>query len=406
MDIEIRPVDNDEFEAFGRATERAFGSHPVPEEVEEWRRVFEPGRFFAAFDAGDIVGTGGQFTMTLTVPGGEVPMAGVTAIGVAPTHRRRGLLTSLMRRLTEDSRERGEAVAALWASEASIYQRFGYGMATFAGWAEIERERTAFARPFQPRGAVRLLDRDAAFDVFPPLYERVRRTQPGTIARSRAWWEHVWADLESWRDGASALFFGLYETTDGPEGYVVYRIKQDWSQGVPNNRVRVRELVATSSDALAALWRYCFDIDLVTKIECWPRPVDDPLLYLLAEPRRWNLRLGDGLWVRLLDVPEALAARRYREPGWITFEVRDSFCPWNEGRLRLEGGPDGAECAATDDEPDLVVGASDLGAAYLGGASFATLARAGRVVELTEGALGRAGGLFGWDPQPHCGQLF
>jgi predicted acetyltransferase len=406
MDIELRPIATEEFEAFARATEQAFGAQANPEEVAEWRRVFEPGRFFAAIDAGEIVGTAGQFTMVLTVPGAEVAMAGVTAVGVSPTHRRRGLLTSLMRRLTEDSRERDETVAALWASEGSIYQRFGYGLATFAGWAEIDRDRTAFARPFQPRGTVRLIDKEAALEAFPPLHERVRRHQPGMIARTRPWWEHIWADLESWRDGASALFFGLYETTEGPEGYVTYRIKQDWQQGTPNNRVRMRELVATSSDAQAALWRYCFDIDLVTRIEMWPRPVDDPVLYLLAEPRRWNLRLGDGLWVRLVDVPAALAGRRYRRPGRLAFEVRDSFCPWNEGRYELEGGPDGAACEPTDREPELIVSAADLGAAYLGGASFTTLSRAGRVVELTDGSLERASAMFGWDPLPYCSQLF
>jgi predicted acetyltransferase len=406
MDIEVRAIAEDEFEAFAATTERAFGGQPIPEEIEEWRRVFEPGRFFAAFDGDEIVGTAGQFTLVLTVPGGEVPMAGVTAVGVAPTHRRRGLLTSLMRRLTEDSREREEPVAALWASEGSIYQRFGYGLATLAGWAGIERERTAFAQPFQAQGAVRLVDKAAALEAFPPIHERVRRGQPGMLGRTRPWWEHIWADLESWRDGASQLFFALYETTDGPEGYAVYRIKQDWREGTPNNQVRLRELVTTTSDALAGLLRFCFDIDLVTRIELWPRPADDPVLYLLAEPRRWNLRLGDGLWVRPVDVAAALGARRYRHEGRLAFEVRDSFCPWNEGRFVLDGGPDGAECVATDAEPDLVVSAADLGAAYLGGASFATLARAGRTVEVAGGALERASAMFGWDPLPFCNQLF
>jgi predicted acetyltransferase len=406
MDIEIRAIQSDEFDAFARTTERAFGEHAVPEEVDEWRRVFEPGRFFAAFDGPEIVGGAGQFSLLLTVPGAEVPMAGVTAVGVSPTHRRRGLLTALMRRLIEDSRERGEALASLWASEGSIYQRYGYGMATMAGAAEIDPQRAAFVRPLATRGTIRLVEKEVALERFPPLYDRIRPTQPGMIARSRTWWEHVWADLESWRDGYSPLFFALYETIEGPAGYLIYRIKPDWSGGVPNHSVRVREVVATTAEAYAALWRFCFDLDLVTKVESWPRPADDPLLYLLAEPRRWNLRLGDGLWVRLIDVPGALAARRYRREERLAFEVRDTFCPWNEGRFTLEGGPDGARCEPTDDEPDLVVDAADLGAAFLGGVSFATLAAAGRVVEVTPGARERAGVLFGWDPLPHCSQLF
>ena len=279
-------------------------------------------------------------------------MAGVTAVGVSPTHRRRGLLTSLMRRLIEDSRERGEAVASLWASEGSIYQRFGYGMATLAGCGG-DRSAAGGVRPTASSRAARSAwwRGRKRWSAFPPLFERIRRAQPGMIARTRAWWEHVWADLESWRDGFSPLFFALYETTDGPEGYVIYRIKQDWSGGVPNHVVRVREIAATTPDANAALWRFCFDIDLVTKVEAWPRPADDPVLYLLAEPRRWNLRLGDGLWVRLIDVPAALAMRRYRHEGRVTFEVRDASCPWNEGRFVLEGGPDGARCEPPTPSP-------------------------------------------------------
>jgi predicted acetyltransferase len=406
VDIEIRAIEPGEFDAFARATELAFGARAAQEEIDEWRRVFEPGRFFAAFDGPAIAGGGGQLSMVLTVPGGEARMAGVTAVGVSPTHRRRGLLTALMRRLIEDARDRGEALACLWASEGSIYQRFGYGMATLAGGAEIDPRRATFVRPLPSRGTIRLVEKDEALERFPPLFDRVRTERPGTIARSPAWWEHVWADLESWRDGFSPLFFALYETTDGPEGYLIYRIKQDWSSGVPNHLLRVREVVATTPDAHAALWRFGFDVDLVGKVEAWPRPADDPVLYLLAEPRRWNLRLGDGLWVRLLDVPAALEHRRYRHEGRVTLEVRDGFCPWNAGTFALEGGPDGARCEPARSEPDLVVDAADLGAAYLGGGSFATLAAAGRVVAVTPGALERAGAMFGWDPLPHCSQVF
>lgn len=406
MDIEIRPIVADEFERYSTSVERAFGSHPRPDEIEEWRRISEPERSLAAFDGGEIVGTAAAFSLDLSVPGAEVPMAAVTAVGVAPTHRRRGLLTMLMRRQLDDVHDRGEPVAGLWASEGSIYQRFGYGLASLAGAAEIDRARTSFVRAPEVPGQIRLLDRAAALEAFPPIHERARATQPGMLSRSPSWWQHLFADLEHWRDGASALFFALYESPEVPEGYVTYRVKQDWSTGVPAGTVRVRELLTVTPEALAALWRYCFDIDLVSKIEAWPRPPDDPLLYLLAEPRRWNLRLGDGLWVRLVDVPAALSARRYRTEGRVVFEVRDTFCPWNEGRYVVEGGPEGASCRATAEPPEIFVDAADLGAAYLGGTPFRVLARAGRVRENENRALERADAMFTWDPLPWCNQLF
>jgi predicted acetyltransferase len=164
--------------------------------------------------------------------------------------------------------------------------------------------------------------------------------------------------------------------------------------------------MALTTDAYVALWRFCFDMDLAGKFEGWGRPVDEPLLHLLAHPRALRFGLGDGLWLRLVDVAGALAARRYSAEGQLTLEVRDAFCPWNEGRFVLEGGPDGARCRTGGDEPDLLVDAADLGAAYLGGARFGTLHRAGRVEEVTAGALARADAMFTWDPPPWCPHVF
>jgi predicted acetyltransferase len=407
VDLLIRTIEADEFERFVTTVDRAFGSHPRPEEVAEWQRVNEPDRTLAAFDGDQMVGGAAADSFSVTVPGGrEAPMAGVSAVGVAPSHRRRGLLTALMRRQLDDVRERGEALAGLWASEGSIYQRFGYGLAAFACSGEIEPGRTAFVRAVPEGGRIRLVEKAEALEAMPGVHDRIRLQQPGMLARSEALWGLLYADLEHWRDGASAMFYALYETTNGVDGYVAYRIKHDWSTGVPNGSVKVRELEAVDVRAFAALWRFCFDIDLAARIEAWPRPVDDPLLYLLAEPRRWSLRVGDGLWIRVVDVAPALTARRYRSEGRVVLEVRDAFCPWNERRYEVEGGPDGAECRPTARDPDLAVAAEDLGAAYLGGAGFGVLARAGRVEECRPGALRRADAMFGWDPLPWCNQLF
>jgi len=406
MEIDIRPIGPSEYEAFVHAVERAFGHYPRPGEMETWKQVTEFDRTLAAYDGSEIVGTAEIYSMVLTIPGGELPMAGVAAVGVAPTHRRRGLLTSMMRRQLSDIRERGEGVAGLWASEGSIYGRFGYGAAALSASFEIDRGRTAFARTLQPRGRVTLLGKEQALEVFPPVFDQVRPRIPGMWARTPEWWRVLLADLEAWRDGASALFFALHESETGPDGYVMYRVKSEWEAGGPKGTLRVVELIAETAAAYADLWRYCFDVDLIARIEAWPRPVDEPLFHMLAEPRRMGLRFGDGLWVRVVDVRVALAARRYATSGNFVVEVRDSFCPWNEGRFELAGGPQGAECRRTDRPADLSVEAADLGAAYLGGVRFSVLERAGRVHELTPGALSRADAMFSWDPLPWCPRVF
>jgi predicted acetyltransferase len=407
MDVEIRPVTAEEFETWIRAIERAFASYPRDEELAVHRPLFEPELSLAAFEGSAIVATTGAFSLSLTVPGGQIPMPGVTAVGVSPTHRRRGLLTMLMRRQLDDFRERGARIAGLWASEGSIYGRFGYGLATYAAEFKIARDRAAFSRSHEPHGRMVLMDKADALERFPPIYQRVAAGQPGMWQRNEAWWNHLTADLEHWRDGATALFYAEHESPEGrADGYVMYRVKHDWDEGVPGSVLKVQELMAENPQAYADLWRYCFDHDLIRFVEAWPRPLDEPLLHLLAEPRRLGLKAGDGLWLRLVDIQAALAGRRYAVDGRVVFEIRDSFCPSNEGRYELEGGPDGAQCRPTRRAADVILDAVDLGAAYLGGVRFQTLGRAGRVIEGTPGGPARADLMFSWDPLPHCSTVF
>jgi predicted acetyltransferase len=404
--IEIRAVGEDEFTAYLTATEHAFGGRPSDEEVESERRVAELDRSLAAFDGSAIVGTSGAFSLRMTVPGGIEPMAGVTLVGVLPTHRRRGILTAIMRRQLDDVRDRGEALAGLWASEGAIYGRFGFGIGTPAARITIDRRRAAFARPHRAAGEVRLVERAEAIARMPDSYDALRRDVPGMLERPGPWWVHRFADPERWRDGASALFFALHEAGGAVDGYVVYNVKGNWDTGMAAHKVFVSELVASSAPAYADLWRFCFDMDLVGTVEAWPRPMDEPLLHMLAEPRALGQRWSDGLWLRLVDVPRALAARRYAAGDSVSFAVRDAFCPWNEGTVTLEAGADGASCRASTGTPDLGVDVTDLGMAFLGGTRFSSLARAGRVDEHTSGALARADAMFGWDPGPWCPSLF
>jgi predicted acetyltransferase len=407
MDIEIRTIRPDEFEAWRGALASSFSEHPRDDWLEIERKLIEPERTFGALDDGRFVGGASTATMRMTVPGGEVPVAGVTGVGVAPTHRRRGVATALMRRQLDSVRERNEEpFAALHASEGGIYGRYGYGMATFGCSIEIDRDRTAFLREPLEYGRVRLLDRDAAFGAMRSVYDGIRSERPGFLRRSDVDWAARFVDFEADREGASALFFAAHEGPQGVDAYAAYRFKHDWSNSVPDGVVDVDELLASTPEAFAIMWRFVFDVDLAARIKSWLRPIDDPLVALLAEPRRLRLSIRDGLWVRIVDVPTALEARRYAADDSLVLDVRDAFCPWNEGRYLLEAGQHGAACSPSRAAPDLVLGASELGAAYLGGAGFGQLARAGRVQEETAGALARADGLFRWDPAPFCPDHF
>ena len=336
----------------------------------------------------------------LTIPGGELPCAGVTWVGVMPTHRRRGILRDLMRRELEDVHGWGEPIAALWASEASIYGRFGYGQAAPNG--HVKSDRARFSLREEAAGSVRFVDADEALELFPPVYERVRATRAGMPSRDERWWkEHRLADPESWRRGASRKFYAAVELDGAVEGYAYYRVKDEWEDGFPKGEVRVIEALATSVQAERALWSFLHGIDLVVRVAV---PIFDPgstLPLLVRDPRALGLRVGDGLWLRLVDVDAALRARSYKPGESVVLEVRDELCPWNAGRYRV-----GDDAGRTEDTADLALDVTDLASAYLGGFDFHRLARAGLVEERVEGAVEAATLLFRTDLPPYCPEVF
>lgn len=397
MDVEIRTIAEDEFETWMRAIESAFGGHVRPEDVQNERKVIDPARCLAAFDGDDIVGCASSVVFEMTVPGGTIPTVGITGVGVVPTHRRRGVNTALMRRQLDDIRDGGFAIAALFASEGGIYGRFGYGLATLDAFVDIETSRSAFIPGSEGDGRVRLLDREAAKERYLSMYDRSRLTRPGAMKKSPNWFDYEFADKHFGEE--RKFFFALHETVNDCDGIAAYTIKHEWDL-VPKNIVELYDLDALTPSVYAQMWRFVLDLDLVSKVTAWNRPADEPLLHLLREPRRLNMRLKDGMWVRLLDIPRALTARRYPHDGRVVFDVRDAFCPWNEARYVLDVGAEGATCEQTEDEADLLLTTNELAAAYLGGASFSQLHRAGRVSEERAGAIGTADAMFAWDPPP------
>jgi predicted acetyltransferase len=401
MDLRIRTITEDELTAFFRATEFAFSVSPSDSEIERERRIAEPGRCIAAFDGPEIVGTAAALTMTLTVPGGEVEIGYVTAVGVRATHRRRGVNTQLMRRQLDDARERGELVAALQASEGGIYGRFGYGLGTFALSVEIGTGRSAFVRGYAPSGEMRLVERDEGLKGILSVNDATRLVRPGMVQLDEPRLDYQLTH-DHGPDKDVPPLIALHETDGDVDGYVVYKVKHEWPEGFPRSVLTVRGLDATTPGAYADVWRYVLDTDLMERVEAWDRPVDEPLLHLVQEPRRLRPTLHDSLWIRLVDLAGALRARRYATDGSLVFEVIDRFCPWNGGKYAFEASDGVGAVERTDAQPDVVCTVNEVGAAYLGGTSFRRLHRARLVEERTAGALARADAMFAWDPAPWC----
>ena len=382
------------------ASELASGDVPDRHEIERERSIAEPDRNVAAFDGPDIVGTAGAFTMPMTVPGAELVVGYPTLVGVLPTHRRRGIAAGLMRALLDDARERGELLSVLYASEGGIYGRFGFGLGTIGLRLRIETARSAFVRGYEASGQMRLVDRERAAKEILAVHEATRLGISGMVHLDERRLAYV-IGHEHGAEKERPTFFALHEGATGVDGYTMYKVAQDWPESTPNSTLHVRDLVAANPGAYADLWRFVLDVDLVTSVEASNRPIDEPLFHLAREPRRLRARMSDNLWVRLVDVPSELAARRYAAAGRLVLEAADPVCPWNGGRYALEAAEDGAAVVnPTTEGAEIACTASDLGATYLGGTSFRELHRAGRVEERAEGALARADAMFGWDPAP------
>jgi len=406
--LEVRTIAPNELRAWFDAIWTAFGEDLQEEAIERDKRVFELDRIFGVYDGKNIVGGGGTFSFQMTVPGGALmPTGGVTAVGVMPTHRRQGGLRQLMLHQLADCKSRGESAALLWASEGSIYQRFGYGLASLSASIEIEREHSAFRNPVDWAGSVRLIDAAEALEKFPIVHDAIAALTPGFYQRTPAWWEsQVLADPEHWRQGASKKFFVLNERSGEPTGYAIYRIKSEWGDGGTRSVLRVTEWLAVDPPATYDVWRYLFGVDLIHKIAHGHGPADYPLLLMLNQPRRLGMRVGDGLWLRIVDVPAALSTRSYAADGDVVLQVTDTVLPEVSGRWRLAVRSGRAQLTPTDEPAELHIDIADLGAIFLGGFSFAELARAGRGAELVGGAIRRADAMFATDRAPWCPHVF
>jgi len=399
--VEPAPVTAEEFPAFVTAFQAAFHRETEPLDVVRLLRIVERERTLAVREDGRIVATTAIHSRHLTVPGGEVPVAAVTLVGVLPTHRRRGLMTALMRRQLADVHDAGaEAVAALWASEAAIYGRFGYGMA--AENAELRVDRVHAGLRMAPTRQVRLCRPADAVEAMRPIHDAARRSRPGMLDRAGLWWEVRIDDPEAERDGTGPLRAAVVDDA----AYALYAIREQWQDRRAASEVRVRELVASTPEGAAAIWGFLLGLDLTSRLVYEMAPRDEPLVHMLADGRAVRTAVGDSLWVRLVDLPRALTERFYLQPFEVVLEVGDEVCPWNAGRWALRWDGTAATCARTALPAGLALGAAELGAAHLGGTTLDVLARAGRVRELRPGALAAASRGFAWDRAPWCPEIF
>lgn len=408
MSFEIRPITEDEIEMFRTKLSRGFGGDLTDKDEDGTKRfkaIVPLARTRAAFEGSQMIGTLACLPFALTVPGGAVEMGGTTMVTVQPTHRRRGALRQMMLDHLEDVRDAGEPVAGLWASESSIYGRFGFGAATERHEVELDAESIHFTERASV-GEIELIEADDAAEALPPIYERLRATRPGALGRTQDYWKwSVLYDPERWRDGMSARRYVLHHGPDGADGYAMYRQKEKWEGFLAEGKVSVVETFALTPGAHHALWSYLTNIDLFPNVKYWNQPVDDELAWRITDPRRVVRKVWDALWLRIIDIPAALAARSYGVDGELRVGIADDLFPENSGTFEISSSAGESSCTRVDGGAELTMGVDVLASAYLGGHSLGAAARAGRVEGGAE-AIRRADGFFAWDPAPWCPEIF
>lgn len=380
-----------------RLAATCFGSFRPPEATDTFRTMTPVDGVVLVCDDADVVGMAQYLDLALTVPGGAVlPAAGVTWVAVAPTHRRRGLLRAMFHEMHRRMADAGYPVGALWASEAGIYGRFGYGPATTEQCLEVDRRLAQFHPAVPDPGGVRVVAPAEHRAELVNVYERWRLRTPGGLASPPALWDEVLADRESARDGGSPFFTLLH-----PDGFAAYRVHRNPG----GNRVEVTKLAALTADAHIALWRALLGLDLMDTVTVYTYP-GDPLPYLLTDQRRVKTTSSeDALWLRIADIPSMLQARSYRADLSAVVEITDDALGGG-GTFALTIRDGSAEVVPTRDTPDVRTDLSVLGSIYLGTHRASSYAVANRLRCKDSGLLCRFDAAFASDVPAQVGYDF
>lgn len=393
MPITFRTAEENDWLQICQVDGRNFGFVYTPEQIVNARAIHDVSRFELALDGKEIVGVVGAFTLEVTVPGGgQLPTGGLTWVSTSATHRRQGLLTRLMARTLADVDRRREPVAMLGASEGGIYERYGFGVATHLRATSIDRRQAQLRPEFRPKpGSVRFVEGDKALAHLADVWTRFQRGRAGEVARSEAWHRFLFEARGAERDGFSPSFYLAHR-----DGFAVYRIEQHWNDGKPAHNLNIAELIATTGDAHAALWHTLLGVDLVGPVTSRQMPIDDPLPFLLTNPRALETTtLHDGVWANVRDVEACFSARSYSTVDRLVIEA-------DGGRWAIDGGADGATCTRVRSRPDLSMDHASLGALLLGGVRPSVLAAGRRLTYRNVEALRRADAFFLTSPLPHC----
>lgn len=399
----INPVPADEIHGWARAMATTFLQDPNGPEGERWieliGRKWEPERAWGVRDRGRWVATLRAEGRVLTVPGAhgatrELPAHALTNVTVAATHRRRGLMAQMLDGSLRDARDRNEAVSILIAAEWPIYGRFGYAPATLSADYVFRRTRPGATVSGEP-ARVRQVERDEFGDLAPAIYAAARRRRAGQIDRPQAWWNAVLG-----REGMAPSpelphNWFVHDGEDGPDGLLAWKAVGDFGLIPPLGRLEVWDLAAASDPAYRDLWAYLSGIDVIDEVVLRNRPVDEPVRWLLGDGRTLVMtEQVDFVWLRILDVPAALSARRYALAGELVLEVTDDDVGGHAaGRFHLTGDPERSHCEPTGRSPDLEITQRALASIYLGGFRLGQLP-ASATRELTPGALARADVMF------------
>ena len=411
MGIEIRSVGPDEYAAAIEVLSTAFLERPdIPRVAETVRELWDPARTWVAWDGDRACGTFRSWATEITVPGLErLPAAAVAAVTVLPTHRRRGILRAMAAAEHAAIQERGEAMGLLYASEFGIYGRFGYGPATRIGTWTVDVSRTRFADHSDDAGSVALVvATEALRDEVREVSDTWRLTRPAELRRRDFTWDsRIGLTEDPWSSRWKGFLAVHRDAAGRLDGFVRYKGDGKWENSLPKGILEVQDLFALTEPAEAALWSLLGSVDLVTTLKVEGRSPSDRLPWRLANPRAAMLGdVGDGMWVRLFDVPRALAARVYEREGGLVLEVIDDQATGGRWRLALDASLDGASCVPTDRSPDLTLPVAALGSVYLGAHRLSDVALRLGVDEHRTGALARADAMFRTAVEPWCSTFF
>lgn len=387
----IRRATADDWDDLVHVDHRDFGYAHEQWWADSYDGVVDLDRFQLALDGSEIVGIAGSYELEVTLPGGaSVPMSGTTWVSVAVTHRRRGVLRGLMDALHDDADQRGEPVASLWASEAGIYERFGYGLATQHRHTVIDTPRVRWREDLvTPTKSARFVRGDDAARHVAATWDRFRRTRAGEVARSDTWHRMIAIHMAR-PDGATTPTYYLAH----PDGYASYRIDQRWNDGRPAGRLQLSELVAVTPQAHVDLLATVLATDLMVEVDTWCLPLDDPLPFLLVDRRAVRTTVvNDGVWVNVRDVARCFSARTYGSEDRLVVEA-------DGARWAIEGSPEEAECRKVRSRPDLVTDRATLGTLLYGGFRPSVLAAGRRLEARSTDALRRADAFFPAERQP------